>query len=85
MRHDPGFPAEFSRVLLSAPNLLSSPFFFNCVSVPEDLCIYTGRTATASENDAGGCGGQVTGEEVQGVVEKEKEMEEKEEEDLLPR
>lgn len=53
----PGISAEFSRVLLSAPNPLASPFFFTCVSVPEDLCIYTGRTVTASENDAGGCGG----------------------------
>ena len=72
----PGISVEFSRVLLSAPNPLASSFFSICVSVPEDLCIYTGRTVTASENDAGGCRDEAT-EEV--------EVEEEEEEDLLPR
>jgi len=72
----PGISVEFSRVLLSAPNPLASSFSSICVSVPEDLCIYTGRTVTASENDAGGCRDEAT-EEV--------EVEEEEEEDLLPR
>lgn len=77
---------EFSRVLLSAPNPLASLFFSTCVSVPEDLCIYTGRTATASENDAGGCGGEATREEVNVAEEVVEEVvEEEEEEDLLPR